>query len=756
MKDSIRRQQDQNLTSNTVKVMTAAVWLLSCTCTAFLSCPLTVSPRPNSFLPITKEPVSPYSNQLLQPLQDFRPGSKGKSVGTIGTERLGSESQTFQRENSHEVERRTGRKSYDVSPVCRVVARSSSMLPMSHLTDLGLENSTVFSSLDAIYHASAHEATRQLQYMQQHSGRGSYCAGEDEKLVSLTRAVLEDAGFQRLTRRDIDLCDALNAGYLLRLSLLPDTKNLQPGLFAEFYPELVDDNGNIPDNEELLFDGRILVFWRGYSEEVSQGRLIIPKIDYLQASLVQRSAAWLRQRLNVAERWCAVQVFQRYKKSVRRMKALLLKSLTKLPRGSLFDALRQMMGPIIIRREPGIKRPSSGSRLFTFSRYGGSRTRFMGSPDPMNALNPFIVCTDNLGFQTPSGRLEESSRSYVDVERRMQIMLNKGELQCPYDEDGESLTESSRQLLPPKQLLKRVSLGSLVDLFSKEGRKILFRTLISKSKLVEPTFKEVVVIWRPQPKKDKVKPAVRLPTWMYDVADMFDIEGLPPRPPESLEPALCQLELRAFTSVPMANLPAVLPKTKLIFRPADAFVFDSITLLSLTLVVGSLRFDNPRLDLLALVSVALWFVRTFFRYSNKLARYDLLVKTFLTSKITHRNMGALKYVATEAGSQRAIRAAMLHRILLRTLKGDENEQVERDALIRASEKVLSEDLKTDQHTYVDIDAGLSDLEDLKLVRRIRDDQYIVVRDSHQVLATLKQSWCNMFEGQFNAWNVFQR
>lgn len=93
---------------------------------------------------------------------------------------------------------------------------------------------------------------------------------------------------------------------------------------------------------------------------------------------------------------------------------------------------------------------------------------------------------------------------------------------------------------------------------------------------------------------------------------MFDIEGLPELPKASAEDEVKHqpLEIRAFSGVPMANLPAVLPKTKLIFRPADAFVFDLVSIVSLLLVFGSQRFDNPRLDLLALVSFCFWGFRT--------------------------------------------------------------------------------------------------------------------------------------------------
>lgn len=232
---------------------------------------------------------------------------------------------------------------------------------------------------------------------------------------------------------------------------------------------------------------------------------------------------------------------------------------------------------------------------------------------------------------------------------------------------------------------------------------------------------------------------------------MFDIDGLPDLPaPEPKKPRRQPLEIRAFSNVPMANLPAVLPKTKLIFRPADAFVFDLVSIVSFLLVLGSQKFDNPRLDLLALVSVVLWTIRTFFRYSNKLARYDLLVKTFLTSKISQRNSGALKYIANEAGRYRATRAALIYNWLVsrEERKGFFGISNDRDVLIREGPLGVNNQIKQDKQVRVDIDAGLQDLEHLGLVEFSEDGQRLesVVRDSSSVEEALGTAWSSVLEG----------
>lgn len=56
----------------------------------------------------------------------------------------------------------------------------------------------------------------------------------------------------------------MNAGYLLRLSIVTDVSKLDPNIGRDFYPELFDnETGKVLDQEKLdenlLFDGRALV-----------------------------------------------------------------------------------------------------------------------------------------------------------------------------------------------------------------------------------------------------------------------------------------------------------------------------------------------------------------------------------------------------------------------------------------------------------------------------------------------------------------
>ena len=143
---------------------------------------------------------------------------------------------------------------------------------------------------------------------------------------------------------------------------------------------------------------------------------------------------------------------------------------------------------------------------------------------------------------------------------------------------------------------------------------------------------------------------------------MLDFEGLKqPRSSKSKsqekgedwDSKFCRCTHGQLTSSVAENEPSLLSCGCISIRPR--------LLRNLLLVLGSIRLHSPRLDLLALVSISLWIIRTVFRCSNKLARYELLVKSsFLTSKISHRNSDALKYLVAEDGSQRAARTALLN------------------------------------------------------------------------------------------------
>ena len=639
------------------------------------------------------------------------------------------------------MERPTNNEASLANAVCRVVASSDGKLPSSRsvFPGPGDEPPHIIDKLDMIYHAMSHEETRNLEYIQT---EGALDPEEEKQLFSVLRKSLEDAGFQRLTQRDLDLCDALNAGYLLRLSIQPDISDLDPLTAAEMYPELVAKNGA---TAEPLFDGRVLVYRRGYSSETTKGRLLLPKLDYLQASLVQESASKLTLQLGKVER-AVTQSAARLMRRIRLTAKRILESVADMLRPrSLGEYARSELGwrqPTITElKEEILRSDKRENMLFKLGRYGGSKIRVVGAPNIINALSPFLICLMP-GNEEKSTMLPNGGKVEENATHDIYTGLNNGDYTCQYDSEHPDRDHYGKI---PTTLLKRISIGNVVDVFSAVGRRRMLRNFLSIVELVEPTYDEVIVIWRPLHRKRTAEIKERIPTLVYDMAEIFDMEDkLPDKSTRMRKPTRQALQIRAFTGVPMANLPAVFPKTRLIFRPADAFLFDLISVLTLTLVLSSQRFDNPKLDLAAIISVSLWLFRTVIRYSNKMARYDLLVKKFLTSKIAHRNSGAVKYVSNEAASQRATRAALLYSWLAKQT----NHTMTLDQLKEKAFIGVNELLERDQYVDVDVLAGLKDLEALELVSSPDDgsDRIQVAADKATV-DILQSTWSSIFGGK---------
>ena len=555
------------------------------------------------------------------------------------------------------------------APICRVVATSDGKIsPFPAFASLSHSSKALLDKIELLYTVESQKQLRELAYVSpRYTNEGasqdeSYIASmeytegrvkgmgdiqQEENLVSVLKQSLEDGGFKLMNQRDLDLCSALNAGYLLRLSLLPDVRDFEC-IGREFYPELYERTENAGNEHKdggskLLFDGRVLIFRRGYSKEITTGRLLLPKLDYLQASLVQRSSAALTRKLGEFERKID-DYMQRFASklidAIHRARSQLLRQCRSfivemlenfgLSENEFFSGLisnqtNRTIGKAVDASSPNVSSHYiTGNKISKFARYlTSTSTAISNELDLNDALSPFLLC-----------------KVGDEMEDRNAL--------CLYDSESSPSLELS--CTPAAvSLLERISIQNTVDFFSKKGRRDLIRNYFKSSTLVEPAYEEVIVVWRPRRRKKLITiQNVYPPTWLYKVAEIYDMEDrLPNRKSNTQDDdpdnVPLPLEIKAFYDVPMANIEAVLPKTKLIFRPADAIVFDLVSVVSFLAVAGSLKFDSPKLDIIALVSLIFFAVRTFFRYSNKYARYDLLVNKFITSKISHRGPGKSKF-----------------------------------------------------------------------------------------------------------------
>ena len=360
-----------------------------------------------------------------------------------------------------------------------------------------------------------------------------------------------------------------------------------------------------------------------------------------------------------------------------------------------------------------------GNKIFKFGRYQTATSSSLLDLD--DALSPFLLC--DLG----NGNATDIVNGAVVV---------AGQSLCQYDDLLDTTLES---LYKPSavRLLERTSIENTVSIFSPKGRRELIKNYFRTSTLVEPGYEEVIVVWRTMRKKKPKQ--IYPPKWLYEVAKVFDMEDRLPKRNNTQTVDIRQpmpLKIKAFTDVPMANVEAVLPKNKLLFRAADALVFDVISLFSFLAVAGSLKFDSPKLDLIAFVSLIFFAIRTFFRYSNKYARYDLLVNKFLTSKISHRDSGALNFIASEANTNKAWRAILVRDWLLKSRPARLD-----DTTVKEGERYVNELLGLGGSSQIDVDilSAVNDLTKLNLITQSK------VKDDDEAYDTLKQLWSCTFD-----------
>ena len=179
------------------------------------------------------------------------------------------------------------------------------------------------------------------------------------------------------------------------------------------------------------------------------GRLFLPKLDYLQASVVQRTASSLT-------RWLADKE-KNIDTSIRKSKqAALEKTMESIP--AKYN-LTSTLNKYVKEKIPKDSNETSNKVSKISKAIADIRgVKFAAAPDIGDALNPYIVC------EIGNDDEEESQNVRID-----QI---------------SGYPSLSR-------LIKRVSISNLVDFFSSGGRRRLLTSLISESKLVEPTYEEV-------------------------------------------------------------------------------------------------------------------------------------------------------------------------------------------------------------------------------------------------------------------------
>ncbi|EOD16295.1 hypothetical protein EMIHUDRAFT_210636 [Emiliania huxleyi CCMP1516] len=215
----------------------------------------------------------------------------------------------------------------------------------------------------------------------------------------------------------------------------------------------------------------------------------------------------------------------------------------------------------------------------------------------------------------------------------------------------------------------------------KEEPSGLLGALLGRSNLSEPTYAELVVLWR-RPASPLAATArsslVRgLPAVLSATAGALrpDDEGSlslgslgslsradltrlredanealaaarsrPPPPPP--------LEMRFFVDIPIANFALVLPDSRPAFQLSDWLRLDLISTPALVATLASLRYDDSRLDLASAIAVGAWALRTVFSFRSAYGRYELLLQRTISDKLSIRDAAEVDFAPALATLRR--------------------------------------------------------------------------------------------------------
>ena len=426
----------------------------------------------------------------------------------------------------------------------RIVAAGDRKLPNVDQICLTDHEYKIFEMLELIFHHKSRIKLKSLLRSTPTSKDELQDRENQRQQLHYIFEAIEDAGFEMFNQRDLDLCQALNSDYLLRLSLVPNLGGLDPEMSSDLlaHHEVIRRyfNGTKSiDNDDnvLLFDGKVCVFRRGYSEEITSGRLILPKIDYFQANLVQRGTRKVTDSITFA----VEQLISSFRFAIKaistEMSDILLSSMKRLPPFLSHAILNEEeLMDFLDQTKYSDDDARTAEKVIKLNRYGGSNVM---TPDLGDRITPFLYMPQNI---SKSEHASVSAHSTPNLSSEWHPI-------CNYDVVSETVPRSLK-------ILNRINIGNILTSGARKSE--LLKSLFKTSKLVEPTYEEVIVLWRPKVRKSSIPifPRIKnIPQIVRDTAEIFDFaDKLPPRKSyEEDSPKVSQFEIRVFERVTVSS-----------------------------------------------------------------------------------------------------------------------------------------------------------------------------------------------------------
>jgi len=353
-------------------------------------------------------------------------------------------------------------------------------------------------------------------------------------------------------------------------------------------------------DERLLKElGGVAVFKRGWGKEHTRGRLLVPKLDMLQ-TIVARSL--VRISRSAASSILAV---------------LLGKEEDRPPRSA---------GPMLCHRgSVAAVRPLSAQEERQ------QRRRRRKGIHPRQLLRQIRKGFEYYGLLPQSDKLN----------------LNEFEKQWPVVEDVR------HKPVYIERITVEDCFGGQRGTTRKALQMLSLKTLFGKLELVEPTFREVLVVCRPVSESGGFK------RWREALGRKLLLilgDHVPPERPIRKE----RLHLRVYTGIPVPLWRIVYPFKAIAFQPISIIKVDLIALAGLVAIIAQAKYGNSLLQLVWIASFVAQFLRVILQYRRMFITFENYVSKQMLKRTVAGAEGVVEFLSRSSALQQYKQTLLLY------------------------------------------------------------------------------------------------
>ncbi|KAK9815609.1 hypothetical protein WJX72_006739 [[Myrmecia] bisecta] len=448
----------------------------------------------------------------------------------------------------------------------------------------------------------------------------------DQQFMQMLTTLLLKAHFIPFSARDVAMSRSLNSDYLDQLFIRADTKSMDEKLVGEH----IKDRGLTEEAQSLL------VYKRGYGQARKRGRMLLPKLDYLQLLIVKGVITTATTSLPLL--WSRIrgllgQPEEEAKATAKARKAKA--SVTAAAQGNDAPREQSVQGVVAADGSTGRSMQDTAEADKNWLQTVGSAVvRKLASA---GVLSPRLMVVGGGLFITLSNW---GLIPMVDV--------------LPLEEFNEQWQPEEPERLQP-MFVERVNIRDALK--GRGGLLSGLPAIVDKVELVEPTYQELLVLYREDKGLSKVEKLQRR------LAELrYRITGSPPAQGPRFQKRGA-IVMRVYKDIPVPTWKIVFPNKLLQFRPLDGLRYDLLTLAGLGAVVAQAKYDSFILEVVTAVSAATFLFRVVLGYRRMSSRYEKMANDLLATSTMAGQDGVIDYLTGSAALQQFEQTALAYVLL---------------------------------------------------------------------------------------------